>query len=439
MRRKISFIEFDFILFIPTVALIVIGILFIYSSGVSSTGIVFSKEYIKQIIWAASGIIIFFLVAFFPFSRFKSISPFLYLGSVLILLLTPIIGKEVNGARSWIGVGDIGIQPSEFTKIIVILFLARYIVNNEKHMDSLKIFLVGFAIVLLPMFLILIQPDVGTTLVYLPIFLVMMYIGGTKTEYIAFIVLILVFIGVLVSVFAFRDYVGIHTPSLIFSLVEETTLKYIALSFFAILVTSLLGYVLIKKRYFYWITYFSLILCISIIGAKATEFVLKDYQIMRLIIFLKPDIDPRGYGWNIIQSVTAVGSGGFWGKGFLHGTQSHYRFLPQQSTDFIFSILSEEWGFVGCFLVFLLFFTILIRGVYVAYSSRDNYAVLVGTGIVSMFFFHIIVNIGMTIGIMPITGIPLFLLSYGGSSLWTALIGVAILTSIKMESGRHLL
>ncbi len=439
MRKKISFAGFDLILFIPTLILITIGILFVYSSGVSSTGVVFSKEYIKQIVWAVSGIVIFFLIAFFPFSKFKSLSTPLYVVSIIILLLTPIIGKEVNGARSWIGVGDIGIQPSEFTKIIVILFLAKYIVSNEKQIKKLKTFLLGFAIVLLPMSLILVQPDMGTTLVYLPIFLFMMYIGGTKLEYIVFILLVLVLIGALVSVFAFRDYVGIHTPSFIFSLVEKTTLKYIALSFLSILAIAVIAYIMIKKRYFYWIAYFSLIFFSSIIGARVTELILKDYQIMRLIIFLKPDIDPRGYGWNIIQSVTAVGSGGFWGKGFLHGTQSHYRFLPQQSTDFIFSILSEEWGFVGSFVVFLLFFIILIRGVYIAYSSRDNYAILVGTGIVSMFFFHIVVNIGMTIGVMPITGIPLFLLSYGGSSLWTALIGIAILSSIKMESRSHLL
>jgi len=165
----------------------------------------------------------------------------------------------------------------------------------------------------------------------------------------------------------------------------------------------------------------------------AARHFMKNYQIMRLIIFLKPDIDPRGSGWNIIQSITAVGSGGFWGKGFLKGTQSHYRFLPQQSTDFIFSILSEEWGFLGCILIFALFLIILLRGVYISYKSRENYTILIGTGIVSMLFLHAIVNIGMSIGIMPITGLPLFFLSYGGSSLWTALIGVAILNNINMQ------
>ena len=171
---------------------------------------------------------------------------------------------------------------------------------------------------------------------------------------------------------------------------------------------------------------------LPISGAGANRF-MKNYQIMRLIIFLKPDIDPRGSGWNIIQSITAVGSGGFWGKGFLHGTQSHYRFLPQQSTDFIFSILAEEWGFVGCTLVFILFLTILMRGIYVVYKSRENYAILIGSGIVGMIFFHVMVNIGMAVGIMPVTGIPLFFLSYGGSSLWTALISVAVLNNINMH------
>ncbi len=437
MKNKFIFPRIDFLLLIPAILLIIIGIIFIYSSGVNSSGIVFSSEYIKQIVWSVSGIFLFFLISFFPFDRFKSVSSFLYGISLLILLFTPIIGKEVNGAKSWLGVGDIGIQPSEFTKITVILFLAKYISDSGKRIKELKTFLIAFLIVLFPMMLILLQPDVGTALVYFPIFLFMIYIGGGKVEYIMFFIITFILIGTFVSIFAFKDYVGI-TNWLITSIFDETTLKYIGLALFLMFVIAILGYLTIKARYFYWISYSTLITLLSLIGSKVAGMVLKDYQIMRLIIFLKPDIDPRGYGWNIIQSVTAVGSGGFWGKGFLHGTQSHYRFLPQQSTDFIFSILAEEWGFIGCVAVFSLFSIILIRGIFIAYTSMDKYATLVGSGIVGMFFFHIIVNIGMTISIMPITGIPLFFLSYGGSSLWTALIGLAILSNIKMENRSHL-
>jgi rod shape determining protein RodA len=151
---------------------------------------------------------------------------------------------------------------------------------------------------------------------------------------------------------------------------------------------------------------------------------------MRLVVFLDPQIDPRGAGWHIIQSVTAVGSGGLLGKGFLRGTQSHYRYLPEQSTDFIFSILAEEMGFLGSLLVFGLFTLIILRALYIAYTSKDRFGTYVSVGVAAMVSFHVIQNIGMAIGVMPITGIPLFFLSYGGSSLWTALMSIGLLLSI---------
>jgi rod shape determining protein RodA len=148
-------------------------------------------------------------------------------------------------------------------------------------------------------------------------------------------------------------------------------------------------------------------------------------------------VDPRGAGWNIIQSMTAVGSGGFFGKGFLEGTQSHYQFLPQQSTDFIFSILAEEWGFIGSFAVFVLFSVILLRTLYVVNSANDAFGSYLSAGVAAMLFFHFVVNIGMAIGIMPITGIPLFFVSYGGSSLWTALLSVGLVMSVYQHRYRY--
>jgi rod shape determining protein RodA len=176
---------------------------------------------------------------------------------------------------------------------------------------------------------------------------------------------------------------------------------------------------------------------LSLAGAMLIDRVLKGYQIMRFIVFLDPQVDPQGAGWNLLQSVTAVGSGGFAGKGFLKGTQSHYQFLPQQSTDFIFSILAEEWGFLGGLLVFGLFLVILLRGVRIMYIARDDFGMHVAAGVVGMIFFHVVINIGMAMGIMPITGIPLFFLSYGGSSLWTALIGVGLLLDIYFRRYGH--
>ncbi|NOY09865.1 MAG: rod shape-determining protein RodA [Spirochaetes bacterium] len=431
--RRFSLIGFDILLFAAVSALIVIGILFIYSSGVTSTGVIVSNEYIKQIIWAVTGLLLFFIFSYISYERYRYLSVYIYIFTIVLLLITPFIGREVNGAHSWLGFRDIGIQPSEFGKLSIILFLGYYFTSVGKDIRKLSKFLVGFAIVLLPMFLILLQPDIGTAIVYFPIFLFMAFISGAALSHIMFLVLASGLSAVLISLSAIRDYILSDGHPLLRLLSDSATNNYFLISMAVILMIAVLGYFLFKRKYFYWIGYSSLMFLISLLAGAGAHRFMKNYQIMRLIIFLKPDIDPRGSGWNIIQSITAVGSGGFWGKGFLHGTQSHYRFLPQQSTDFIFSILAEEWGFIGCILVFILFLIILLRGIYVVYKSRDNYAILIGSGIVGMIFFHIMVNIGMAVGIMPITGIPLFFLSYGGSSLWTALISVAVLNNINMH------
>jgi rod shape determining protein RodA len=165
--------------------------------------------------------------------------------------------------------------------------------------------------------------------------------------------------------------------------------------------------------------------------------VLKDYQIMRLIVFLDPNVDPRGSGWNIIQSITAIGSGGLLGKGYLQGTQSHYRFLPQQSTDFIFSIFTEEWGFLGGLLVFTLFLIICLRLIRIMKNTSDTFGAYIAAGLSAMYIFHFLINVGMTMGIMPITGIPLHFMSYGGSSVISAMIGIGLSLSIHVRRFQH--
>jgi rod shape determining protein RodA len=200
---------------------------------------------------------------------------------------------------------------------------------------------------------------------------------------------------------------------------------------------ALLGWRWTKRRYFYWIGWASSVTTAASIGSLAARALLRDYQIMRLAIFVDPQLDPRGAGWNILQSITAIGSGGLFGKGWLQGTQSQLQYLPQQSTDFIFSILAEEWGFLGAVFVLGLFMVILLRGLSIVWGSREDYSLLAGTGVLSMLFFHVLVNVGMAMGIMPITGIPLLLLSYGGSSLWTAMAGAGILMNINRRRRRY--
>jgi rod shape determining protein RodA len=191
-----------------------------------------------------------------------------------------------------------------------------------------------------------------------------------------------------------------------------------------------LGLLIFKSRYIYWFLYCIIIILLTYLMTLAATKIFSPYQYMRLIVFIDPDIDPRGHGWNIIQSITAIGSGGPVGKGFLQGTQSHYRYLPQQSTDFIFSIIAEETGFLGSFLIFVLYLVILIRSIMISYRSADMYGTFLSFGIIGMFAFHFLENIGMAMGIMPVTGIPLLFLSYGGSSIWTALIGIGLILSV---------
>ncbi len=428
--KRVSLFAFDFILLGATLVLIVVGTLFIYSSGLSFTGMQLSNEYIKQLIWAGSGLLLMIGAILIDYHRLRGISTYLYGLTVLLLLVTPFVGREVHGARSWIGVGEFGIQPSEFAKVTTILFLASYLTGIGKRVRELPRFLLGLAIVLLPIGLILLQPDMGTALVYIPIFVFMAFVARAKLRHILFLITAGLLTIVLAVLPLYEKWILGREASLLSMITNFQVAKFFLAALLLITLLSAWGFWGFKRRYFYWILYFSSLLLVVNVGALLVVRALREYQIMRFIVFLNPRVDPQGAGWNLIQSITAVGSGGFVGKGFLRGTQSHYQFLPQQSTDFIFSILAEEWGFLGGLLVFSLFLVILLRGIRILYIARDDYAMCVGAGIIGMIFFHVVVNIGMAMGIMPITGIPLFFLSYGGSSLWTGLISIGLLLNI---------
>lgn len=425
-----SIFGFDFFIFLAVEILMIIGIFFIYSSGVNSKGVVVSNEYIKQIIWVSTGTVLMLFFAFMDYKRYKGPALLLYLITVVLLGTTYLLGEVVNGAKSWLGFGFLGIQPSEIAKLTTILFLSSYLSNNRSRADSLWVFCTAFLIILLPMGLILMQPDLGTAMVFIPIFLIVMFVAGGKIRYIFFILSC----GLLTIVFSLLP----HWASLIAKakmnsmiIFTDSGLMWVISVILAVLVIlSLIGYLLSRHSYFYGMFYGFTVLGLSYAFSFAARLVLKDYQIMRLIVFLDPQVDPRGAGWNIIQSVTAVGSGGFFGKGFLQGTQSHYRYLPEQSTDFIFSIISEEIGFLGNAVIIALFLVIFWRILNIIIKSRDVFGSLIAAGMAGMLFFHFMINIGMAIGIMPITGIPLLFLSYGGSSLWTTLLGIGILLSI---------
>ena len=430
MKNKVLSM-FDYFLILVIAVLVTIGVMFIYSSSINSEGVSVTNEYKKQIIWAAIGFVCLIIVTIYDYRRLENISPWLYIGLILVLIYTRLFGRLVNGARSWIGIGEFGIQPSEFGKVFFILFLARYL-DNSKNEIPLKRFFIATVIMLLPMGLVLIQPDMGTASVYIPIFLFMCFVADIPIKYILYVLSF----GMLTIIFAILPVWNSEIapkPYAIISILTNTKFRVVL-----IFTTSFIASVsLILRKYFHfpkymiWISYCFSILAFSLIGSMAFSKVLKYYQIKRLIVFMDPYTDPLGSGWNIIQSKIAIGAGGPLGQGYLNGTQSHYRFLPQQSTDFIFSILSEEFGFAGGCLVFGLYLCIFIRILMIMRYCPNRFGTYISAGIFGMITFHFFINTGMVMGIMPITGIPLLFLSYGGSSLLTVMLCMGLLMSIN--------
>ncbi|MDR0557976.1 MAG: rod shape-determining protein RodA [Treponema sp.] len=423
----------DFLLLLVICALTVTGIFFIYSSGVSSTGEQTSDEYIKQIVWGSVGLGSIVVLTLFDYKRLYNISLYLYAATLLLLLYTFLFGKLVNGARAWIGVGSFGVQPSEFAKITTIVLLARYLDATKRKSSSFKRFFIACVIVFIPMGIILIQPDFGTSLVFIPILLIMTFIAGVRIRYIIFLTAWIGLTGILMALPLWQTHIMKTSFSPIMLLLDIRFIAIMCAALAVIGIVALIGYLLYRKPYFFWIVYSITMVIFSLGASFAAHKVLKDYQIMRLIVFLDPQIDPQGAGWNIIQSTTAIGSGGFMGRGFLQGTQSHYRFLPQQSTDFIFSILSEESGFVGGIIVFALFLVINLRLIRIMRLASNAFGVYITAGLSSVFAFHFLVNVGMAMGVMPITGIPLIFMSYGGSALLAAMVGIGLVESIYVR------
>ncbi len=425
------FAKFDYVLILIVLILISIGVMFIYSSSVNSTGVSVSNAYIKQIIFASIGLILMILTTLYDYRRSESITIYLYGILILLLIYTRIFGHESNGAVSWIGIGDYRIQPSEFGKIIYILYFSDFLKKSE-NMNQIKRFLFSILILMIPVLLILIQPDLGTASVYIPIFFFMCFMAGIPLIYLAYLLLF----GILTIVFAILPVWNAEISSNPLTVITILTDKKLSLILIGsmFLITSL-GFIIRKyfhgPKYIFWITYFFSIITLALIFSFAVGKVLKDYQIMRLIIFMNPNKDPLGAGWNIIQSKIAIGSGGAFGQGYLQGTQSHYRFLPEQHTDFIFSILSEEFGFFGGLVIILLYFAIFVKIILLVNKVTNKYGVYIASGILGMFIFHFFINIGMVMGIMPITGIPLLFMSYGGSSLLTAMISIGLIMNIN--------
>ncbi|HAK68939.1 MAG TPA: rod shape-determining protein RodA [Treponema sp.] len=429
MKVKI-YERFDFFIILAVLVLSVLGVLFIYSSGIDSSGLLKNKDYYKQIVWCIVGFVLMLSCTFIDYRKLKRYTGYAAILLTLALIYTAFFGQKLNGARSWIGIGSLGIQPSEFGKLVFTLFLARYLEKSEQE-NPRKRFLLSLVILLTPMGLILLQPDLGTASAYLPIFLVMCFIANIPIRY---IVLVLA-TGMLTILFTvlpiWESQIAKRTVLIISVLTNRKLFIVVCAVTLIVAMMGILGQIFLKKKYFYWVTYVSGILFTALILSVMAGKVLQEYQIMRLIIFINPNIDPKGAGWNIINSQIAIGSGGTFGKGYLMGTQSHYRYLPQQSTDFIFSILAEEFGFAGGIAVFASFLVIMLRGLSVIRTTTSHFGAYISSGFLGMFFYHFLVNVGMVMGIMPITGIPLPFVSYGGSAYLTNSIAMGLIMSIR--------
>jgi rod shape determining protein RodA len=328
-----------------------------------------------------------------------------------IIILVPLIGKEVGGNKAWLGIGSFGVQPSEFAKFATALVVAKTIGSIGFKIDNLRNQVILFALIGVPMLLVLLQKDTGTALVF-SVFLLVFFREGMSP----FIILIglscaIIFVLTLLVENQYYLYMGVGVLLVVAILMGRKKFKRIAmLTVGALMIVMMIGSV-----------------------DYIVSDVLKPHQQNRIKALINPDADPLGFGWNVTQSKIAIGSGGFLGKGFLEGTQTKFDFVPEQSTDFIFCTIGEEHGWIGSLFTIALFMTLLLRIVFLAERQKNKFARVYGYSVACILFFHFAVNIGMTIGLFPVIGIPLPFFSYGGSSLW----GFTILLFIFLKLDAH--
>jgi len=431
VSRQIS--NFDIILFLVTILLVSIGIILLYSVGFNKDSL--STLYINQFIRAVIGLILMFLVFPISLKKINAYSLHLYFITAFFLLLTLIFGKEVNGTKAWLSIGPINLQFSEFAKIATILVLAKYLDYHYKEIDTITDFVVPFLIIIFPIFLILLEPDLGSTLVLFPILFAMLYLADANVKNITAFITIGIISVILPLFISYYQFTSSSELPLWMRLITNKTILFSIVGLFLIIVFILKIIYLLYKHITLLNTLSNilLIIVVSLFFSFTIQHSLKPYQKKRLLVFVNPKIDPYGSGYNIIQSKITIGSGEFNGKGYLKGPQTQLGFLPEQQTDFIISVAGEEFGWVGMMGIYILYFILILRGLKITYTARTVYAALIACGITTMFIFQVFINIGMTIGLMPVTGIPLPFLSYGGSSLIASMIAVGLLLNISSQ------
>ena len=395
--------KFDWKLMAILLILLVFGELALYSASIQRAGekIIVSDYYVKQLIWIFFGFAVFFTVLYIP-DIIVDLLVVPYNALIFLMLILVLLLPSIKGVHRWISLGSVNIQPAEFAKIGVIFLLAK--VFSVKYIPTSKIVLYGFLIAILPALLVLRQPDLGSALVFFAILFPMMYFAGVSffTLFIIVTPLVSVLVGFNIAYWIIFD---------IFLLLVMILRKVSLLPAGAILAGN--AFISLVTPYMWWS--------------------LHEYQRNRILAFINPKFDVLGSGYQIIQSKIAIGSGGIFGKGFLQGTQKNLNFLPEQQTDFIFSVIGEELGFVGCLILLFLFAALIWRIVIIMRKIRIDKQRLIIAGILSCFIFQIVVNIGMNIGIIPVVGIPLPFISYGGSSLLVNMASMGLIFKYARE------
>ena len=372
----------------------------------------FHQKYGKQLIWIIAALFLAMMTLFIDGKIFSQVAWFIYGFGLILLFVVIMIGTEISGSKSWFQIGGIALQPAEFAKMATCLALARYL--SELHVDikKTKTLLICAAIILVPALLIILQHDTGSAIVFL-CFVLVLYRAGMSGKLMLFLVTIplVAVLSLLINKFIITGVLVVAAVLYYFS--SKKRIKDL----------------LVIAAIFLFFT--GLVFSIGFVFEK----VLEPHQKTRINVLFGFNEDLKGSGYNVNQSLIAVGSGGFRGKGFMQGTQTKYNFVPEQSTDFIFCTVGEEWGFIGSSIVIFLFLALFTRIILVAERQRSKFSRLYGYGVAAILFFHFAVNIGMVLGLLPVVGIPLPFFSYGGSSLWAFTILLFIF--IRQDSYRY--
>ncbi len=366
----------------------------------------------RQLVFILTSLILIIAIMTVDFKFFDTFGFFIFGGVVFLLVFVLLFGREVAGSRSWFEIGAFRLQPSEFAKFATALAVAKMLSSTGFRIDKIKNLILLFALIAAPALLIILQGDTGTALVYSVFLLVFFREGMSPVPLVLGTCASIIFVLTLLVSNHLYLYIGIVVLAAIVIFFGKKSLSRIAL---------IIGGAIVIAG------------VIRSVDYVITD-VLKPHQQNRIKALINPDADPLGYGWNVTQSKIAIGSGQFFGKGYLNGTQTKYDFVPEQSTDFIFCTIAEEHGWLGSFVVVALFIALLLRVIFLAERQKWRFARVYGYSVACIIFFHFAVNIGMTIGLFPVIGIPLPMFSYGGSSLWAFTILIFIL--IKLDAHR---